>query len=153
VTTISERLTARTVPTPCPLDADPLGRPIVGDCLIWTGAIDSYGYGVIWDNDHGNNRKVHRVAYELATGHAPAGVIDHLCRVRSCAQPSHLEDVTERENIARGETGLHNGTKTHCKYDHEYTPENTYQRKDHPGRHCRTCDRERHRKAATTANP
>ena len=47
---------------------------------------------------------VHRVYFEYATGTTiPAGMeLDHLCRVRDCANPDHLEVVTHRVNDLRG---------------------------------------------------
>lgn len=46
---------------------------------------------------------VHRIAHELFVGPIPAGLdIDHLCRVRDCANPAHLEPVTRQENLRRG---------------------------------------------------
>ena len=46
---------------------------------------------------------IHRAAYEAWNGPVPAGhLVDHLCRVRGCCQPTHLEAVTTKENILRG---------------------------------------------------
>jgi len=67
--------------------------------------------------------------------------IDHLCRVRCCVNPDHLEAVTHRENILRGNTfAAVNAAKTHCPKGHEYTPENT---RIHTGgrRQCIACSR------------
>ncbi len=65
----------------------------------------------------------------------PEGLeIDHLCRVRNCINPEHLEAVTQRENFLRGIA-----VKTHCKRGHEYSAENT--RVYHRARHCRLCDK------------
>src|SRR5207245_6492477 len=67
-------------------------------CWPWRGTIQSKGYG------HLNGRLVHRIVYELVHGPIPAGLtIDHLCRNRRCANPSHLEAVTMKENYDRGE--------------------------------------------------
>lgn len=71
--------------------------------------------------------------------------IDHLCGVRRCVNPEHLEAVTHRENLLRG-TGFAavNAAKTHCPHGHEYTPENTYHNPNpNGGRICRTCKRKR----------
>lgn len=85
----------------------------------------------------------HRVAYELTRGPIPAGMeIDHLCRVRSCVNPDHLEAVTRGENLRRGRGKT--GAQTHCKRGHELTPENTYRyvnRRGYVCRHCRQCRR------------
>lgn len=45
----------------------------------------------------------HRLAYERAKGPIALGAqIDHLCRVRECVNPDHLEVVTQTENVRRG---------------------------------------------------
>jgi hypothetical protein len=71
------------------------------DCWLWTGAKTSSGYGMV-SHDSGV-RPVHRVVYELLVGSIPDGlVIDHLCSVRNCVNPAHLEPVTNAENVSRG---------------------------------------------------
>ena len=46
---------------------------------------------------------VHRAAYELTLGEIPDGyVLDHICKNRACCNPYHLEPITQRENILRG---------------------------------------------------
>jgi len=48
------------------------------------------------------NFYAHRLAYINAKGAIPQGyTIDHLCRVRNCINPEHLEAVTFTENIRR----------------------------------------------------
>ncbi|MCH8951094.1 MAG: 50S ribosomal protein L10 [Proteobacteria bacterium] len=70
----------------------------------------------------------------------PSGlVIDHLCRNPACENPSHMEPVTNHENILRGELHLTSSRKTHCPLGHPYDEQNTYQYKG--SRHCRTCKR------------
>ena len=116
------------------------------DCWTWTGAHTSEGYG------HMSIRQAeflaHRLVYELCAGPiAPGMVLDHLCRNPGCCNPTHLEQVTQRENILRGvgATAV-NAAKTHCKYGHEFTPENTYVNSVNPThRACRICLRRRHR--------
>lgn len=111
-------------------------------CWLWRGSITGSGYGSF--RLGGRAQAAHRIAYELMIGPIPEGLtLDHLCRVRNCVNPAHLEPVTSTENILRGEgpTAL-NARKTHCPQGHEYTPENTRTYKDRPGRDCLTCHRE-----------
>lgn len=116
-----------------------------GLCWIWQGAARPTGYGVIGLPRRGVD-SVHRVSYELHIGAIPEGLhIDHLCGVRLCANPEHLEAVTQAENNRRA--GLvKTANLTHCKHGHEYTAANTMiQRGQH--RQCRTCHNARNRKA------
>ena len=82
----------------------------------------------------------HRDAYERHVGQIPPGfVIDHLCRVGLCVEPTHLEAVSNVENIMRGNgTPARNARKTHCKRGHELTAANTFNRKGR--RACKLCD-------------
>jgi hypothetical protein len=113
-------------------------------CWEWTACRNSTGYGVIGVDSH-RNRKAHRVSYELMVGPIPAGLqLDHLCRVRHCINPAHLEPVTSRENTMRSPISIAaiNAAKTYCSSGrHEYTPENTINRKGGK-RSCRECNRE-----------
>lgn len=113
-----------------------------GECWEWTAYTDKKGYGSFRLN--GKIRKAHRVAYELIKGKIPDGlVLDHLCRNTSCVNPNHLEPVTNKENVDRGISKDVNGrwqkAKTHCPNGHEYTPENTYYRKNRSHRECKSC--------------
>ncbi|MEV4271931.1 HNH endonuclease signature motif containing protein [Micromonospora aurantiaca (nom. illeg.)] len=84
-------------------------------------------------------RPAHRIAYEMKRGPVPDGLeLDHLCRNRRCVRPAHLEPVTRRTNLLRGETiPARLAERTHCRHGHEFTPENTYQWRG--SRFCRTC--------------
>jgi hypothetical protein len=110
------------------------------ECWLWVGALNSKGYGVF--SVSGRNALAHRLSYEHHVGPIPVGLdIDHLCRVRSCCNPAHLEPVTRGENIRRGSGAAFWRAKTHCPAGHAYTPENT---KLYEGRrYCRTCARDR----------
>lgn len=115
-------------------------------CWLFTGA-NSGGddpYGVTWD---GQRRvKAHRFTYQHMFGEIPTGlVIDHLCKTHRCIRPTHLEAVTSRENILRGDAPGPSAIRTNqCKRGHEFTAANTIQRSD-GYRECRTCSNEKHR--------
>jgi len=106
-------------------------------CWLWVGSTATNGYGGFMVG--GKNFRVHRLSYELIKGEIPDGLqIDHLCRVRNCVNPDHLEAVTQRENIFRGVAiTVQNARKTHCKYGHAFTPENTG--RNGKGRRCKVC--------------
>ena len=95
---------------------------------------------------HGRVHYAHRIAFQFFRGPIPAGLqIDHLCRVKLCVNPAHLEPVTASENIRRG-TGLaaRRAAQTHCKYGHPFDKENTHiNSRGH--RICRTCMRRKAR--------
>lgn len=73
------------------------GKIVKGyECWYWIGARDRNGYGVF------GQLKAHRYAYTLLVGEIPQGLgLDHLCRVRRCVNPKHLEPVTQAENNRR----------------------------------------------------
>lgn len=103
-------------------------RPDLGRCWLWTNVLDSKGYGRWSPSKHTiDEQMAHRRAYVLFIGPIPDGLeLDHLCRVRNCVNPSHLEPVTHRENSLRGFSPFAiNARKTHCINGHEFTPENT----------------------------
>jgi hypothetical protein len=108
-------------------------------CWTWLGGHDANGYSKF--AVRGFSRYVHRLMHELLVGSIPDGLeLDHLCRNTGCIRPDHLEAVTHRENLLRG-AGIvaKNAQKTHCINGHEYTPENTYWRRDGKGKQCRAC--------------
>lgn len=99
----------------------PACAPELGPCWLWTAAIGESGYASWYSH------RVHRLTYRAMRGLiAEELTIDHLCRVRHCVNPDHLEAVTMRENTMRGfGPTASNARKTHCSKGHEYTAENT----------------------------
>lgn len=118
---------------------------ITGFCWLWNAATDKAGYGVV-NLGGGKVNRAHRVAYELLVGPIPAGLhLDHLCRVRRCLNPDHLEPVTPRVNMARGFAPMAIAARTlTCKRGHSL--QDAYLRPDNGGRQCRACIQIRSRK-------
>lgn len=120
-------------------------------CWLWTAHIGRHGYGGF--RIGGKWQLAHRVGWWLHRGEIPDGlVLDHLCRVRRCVNPEHLEAVTLAENIRRGIAGEVNAArhlaKTHCPHGHPYDEADTGRRPD-GRRTCRACRRDRwHRRAS-----
>jgi len=68
--------------------------------------------------------------------------VDHLCRVKLCINPAHLEYVTSAENVRRGFSPfMLNARKTHCSHGHRLDGDNLFY--DQGKRQCLTCHRRR----------
>jgi hypothetical protein len=111
----------------------------VTGCWLWIASKKETGYAQFADI---NNRpcRAHRWAYQhFVRLLAPEEHLDHLCRIRHCVNPEHLEPVTKLENDYRGESPCaKNRRKTHCNKGHEFSEENTYVYST-GGRKCRRC--------------
>lgn len=78
----------------------PKWAPFLGPCWLWTAGLFPEDYGCF--KLDGKSRLTHRLSYEWLVGPIPDGLeLDHLCRVRPCCNPDHLEPVTSAENIYR----------------------------------------------------
>lgn len=90
----------------------PARRPDLGPCLLWTGP--QLG-GKLGDRYGGFGRGyAHRWSYTYFVGPIPDGhEVDHLCRVKLCVRPSHLEPVTPEENMRRTQ-------REECPQGHPY---------------------------------
>ena len=128
---IRERIWTKSVPVPW------------SGCWLWDGRINKAGYGIL---QLGNQDLAHRVSYEAFESKIPNGLtLDHLCRVRCCVNPDHLEMTTMRENTLRGESfSAKNARKDYCSNGHPLSGNNL---KIGPSgrRCCRACWRARSR--------
>lgn len=124
---------------------------VTDGCWHWLGVLKN-GYGVV--NWNSRMWRAHRLVYELRIGAIPAGLqLDHLCRNRSCVNPAHLEPVTNRENVLRGDgVTARNSKKTHCKHGHALAGNNVEARHG-GGRECRECHLQRNRVCASLEAP
>ncbi len=123
----------------------------IGECWLFQGATGANGYGVV--NTYEGTRLAHRVMWEAEHGPVPNGLeLDHLCRVRACVNPAHLEPVSRKENVARGMWRPGIRRVSHCKHGHQYTIENSWYWRTK--RYCRTClgDQQRAKRARQKAD-
>lgn len=117
----------------------------VDSCWNWLAYKNIRGYGVIRFN--GKNEQAHRVSYREFFGDIEKGFeLDHRCKNTSCVNPYHLEAVSHRENVLRGNSpaALH-AKKIACYKGHQFSKENTWFF-DGGRRRCRICTLERNRK-------
>jgi hypothetical protein len=105
-------------------------------CWEWQGAKANLGYGRFYFD--GQSRPAHRFSWTWLKGSIPKGLdIDHLCRNTSCVNPTHLEPVTHRENLLRGDTiGARAAARTHCPKGHALDG-----LRGNGCRYCKTCAR------------
>lgn len=78
-----------------------VSTPDANGCMIWTGAIQSQGYGSL--KADGRYLRAHRVSLELAEGPPPASRMEAahqplICHRRECVSPAHLRWATRGEN-------------------------------------------------------
>lgn len=109
----------------------------MNDCWIYLGPFNRTKSGAYYGRFGAEN--AHRISYRIHKGKIPKGLtIDHLCRNTVCVNPAHLEAVTLKENILRGESfSAINARKTFCKNGHPYD----FKRK-RGDRECLTCKKE-----------
>jgi hypothetical protein len=111
-------------------------------CWLWTGTLVG-GYGTFRS---GATVRAHRWSYEHLIGPIPEGLhLDHLCRVRQCVNPAHLEPVTQRENNRRGEGWSgQKARQTQCLHGHPLSGDNLRIRPN-GHRECKACSKARYR--------
>jgi len=118
-------------------------------CWLWAGSVKSNGYGQVGGKFRIKKCHVHIAVFEHLHGPVPKGLeLDHLCRVRSCCNPDHLEPVTRQENCRRSpmlrawavRQQERQKAKTRCKHGHPFDEANTRHR-PRGSRDCRACGR------------
>lgn len=125
------------------------------DCWIYAGGHTVDDYGRVWVRQRKGVYKgyfAHRVVYEDMVGEIPDELeIDHLCGVRPCINPDHLEAVTHKENMER------RYGKDLCKQGHKLTSDNVYlsiknRKTGRVGRQCKKCANSPRRKLPYITN-
>jgi len=112
-------------------------------CWLWNGPLTPNGYATFRVHRGGGQVVVHRALYEHYVGPIPEGLqADHLCRVRRCCNPAHLELVSPSTNTERQDHA--NRRKTTCVNGHDLTDASNV-RLRRGRRECLACDRARKR--------
>jgi hypothetical protein len=111
--------------------------PMETKCWLCMYSTTRNGYSRVVVN--GKNVIAHRYSYEYYKGLIPEDlVVDHLCRVKRCVNPDHLEAVTTTVNNIR--SGLVK-RRTHCKNGHSY--DTAFKKVNGAVHYCNVCADER----------
>lgn len=115
-------------------------------CWLFTSfLLNGYGRFSLGHCRDGSRRTVfaHKLIYESLFGTVPPGLqLDHLCRIRHCVNPAHLEPVTCRQNLLRGDSfSAQNARKIYCPRGHMLIGDNLLPSKLKQGkRTCKQCN-------------
>ena len=98
-------------------------------CWIWLGFLNRFGYAKSINSSFPKEYFGHRLSWFYHKGKIPNGYeIDHLCSVRCCVNPNHLEVVTRIENIRRSWLrGFHKGHQGEKNPNHKLSREDAKQ--------------------------
>lgn len=75
----------------------------MNDCIEWTGAIDTHGYGQLYMKLNGTRKlyRAHRMSFWMCHGVNPEGqMVLHKCHNRKCINPEHLYLGDHKQNMA-----------------------------------------------------
>src|SRR5271166_4856006 len=83
------------------------------ECWEWSGCKNWNGYPCFSHSIKGTGgQRAHQYSYWLVNKEIdPTKVIDHICKNRGCVNPSHLRQVSPRENVLNNSVG-HAATNT-----------------------------------------
>ena len=111
-------------------------------CWLWTGKIDD-GYGRFQIGP--KLYLVHRLAFAMLNHKLGENTqVDHLCKVRNCINPKHLDEVTSKENTRRGLIKKYNTDPNKCPYGHDYDREIPGKAEGSVYKNCSKCRKHRH---------
>ena len=112
MTNLNARLLEKSIPEPN------------SGCWLWIGHLSKNGYGKlrVKNNSRWQTQYAHRISYQTFVCEIPNGLdLDHICRVRSCINPAHLEPVSRSTNLARSPLMNRQKIKTSCPKGHIYS--------------------------------
>lgn len=109
-------------------------------CFLWQDSLNPGGYGRF--NVGYERMYAHAFACDVVGKYCPQGMHhDHLCRVRHCVNPDHIEIVLPRINYLRGiSPPAQHARKTTCRNGHPFDLIRI--KADGPMRVCTICERE-----------
>ena len=116
-------------------------------CWLWIGAKYSNGYGQTKIPGTRKFTGAHRLSYQIHISAIPNGlVLDHLCGNKGCVNPTHLEVVSQKENLRRAGTtdrivamAHERHEAKHCSRGHLLDGENLYVYPNGKHRACKIC--------------
>lgn len=117
-------------------------RTEFADCWEWQGCTTG-GYGSLTIRNR--TATAHRWAWTLLVGPIPDGIqLDHLCRVRHCVNPDHLELVTpeahaDRRAVKSPKIRYGDGNVPICKRGHALASDADWIIRRVGNRQCRKC--------------
>ena len=75
-----------------------------GECYIWTGKTNNYGYPYVYLTGDYQPQIVHQIIFNQFKGSVNRGnVIDHKCRLPLCSRPEHLRQINRFCNTILGQ--------------------------------------------------
>lgn len=110
-------------------------------CWLWQAGTDDAGYGKASPVVDGGTTVAHRQVFERFKGKIVDDLdLDHLCRTHNCVNPDHLEPVTPKVNILRGEGfAAKRAAATHCQRGHPFTDKLGFNKRTGFHRRCWIC--------------